>query len=98
MTAGPPGAAYRLRKFVRRHRWGVGAASAVALALLAGFVATALVSYWMIMTYLSRPNEQLARDLPVIENRELYRAVDSIEYLRMLEESGLFDEEVDDAM
>jgi anti-sigma factor RsiW len=68
------------------------------LVAVGGFVATALVSYWMIAAYLSRPNEQLARDLPLIENVELYRSIDSIDYLRMLEESGLFEEEVDDAM
>ena len=36
LAAGPPSAVYRLRKFVRRHKLAVGAASAVALALLAG--------------------------------------------------------------
>ncbi len=36
VSAGPPGAGYRLRKFARRHRFGVGAAALVALALLGG--------------------------------------------------------------
>ena len=39
---GPPTAAYRLRKFVRRNRGRVIAASLVLLALLVGFVGTAL--------------------------------------------------------
>jgi formylglycine-generating enzyme required for sulfatase activity len=44
VLAGPPGAGYRLRKFVRRHRVQVGAAAAVLLALLVGAVGT-LVQY-----------------------------------------------------
>jgi tetratricopeptide (TPR) repeat protein/predicted Ser/Thr protein kinase len=40
VLAGPPTAAYRLRKFVRRNRGGVVAASAVALALVVGLAAT----------------------------------------------------------
>lgn len=41
VVAAPPGAAYRVGKFVRRHRGGVLAASAVAAALVAGAVAFA---------------------------------------------------------
>jgi serine/threonine protein kinase/tetratricopeptide (TPR) repeat protein len=40
--AGPPGAVYRTRKFVRRHRLAVTAGSAVAVALLAGFILASL--------------------------------------------------------
>jgi serine/threonine protein kinase/tetratricopeptide (TPR) repeat protein len=42
VQAGPPGAGYRLRKFVKRHRGRVLAAALVLLALLAGTVGTAL--------------------------------------------------------
>jgi serine/threonine-protein kinase len=41
VLARPDTASYRLRKFVRRHRWGVTAAAAVALSLVAGIVGTA---------------------------------------------------------
>ena len=41
VLASPPGAAYRTRKFVKRHRGGVLAACAVAAALVTGVVATA---------------------------------------------------------
>ncbi|MCP3983042.1 MAG: serine/threonine protein kinase [bacterium] len=40
VLAGPPSAVYRVRKFVRRHRLGVIAASMVLLALLVGATAT----------------------------------------------------------
>ena len=42
VLAGPPSAAYRLGKFVRRHRAGVAAAVLVVLALLAGIAGTTL--------------------------------------------------------
>jgi serine/threonine protein kinase/tetratricopeptide (TPR) repeat protein len=42
VLAGPPSAAYRLRKFVRRHRVGVAAVAAVAAALLLGIAGTTL--------------------------------------------------------
>lgn len=40
--AGPPSAIYKVRKFVRRHRIGVTAGSAIAAAIVAGFVGTAV--------------------------------------------------------
>ena len=40
VSAGPPGAAYQLRKLVRRHRVAVAAASLVLLAVIAGGVGT----------------------------------------------------------
>jgi WD40 repeat protein/serine/threonine protein kinase len=48
VQAGPPGAGYRLRKFVKRHRGPVLAVAVVLLALLAGIVGTmsGLVAAW----------------------------------------------------
>jgi non-specific serine/threonine protein kinase/serine/threonine-protein kinase len=40
VLAGPPSAAYRVRKFVRRHRVGVAAATALAVVLLLGVAGT----------------------------------------------------------
>ena len=40
VTAGPPSAGYRMRKFVRRHRVGVGFAAVLVLAVLAGLAGT----------------------------------------------------------
>ncbi len=42
VLAGPPSARYRIGKFVRRHKAGVGAALIVTLALLGGIVSTSL--------------------------------------------------------
>lgn len=42
VLAGPPNALYRLRKFTRRHRFGVAAGTAIAAALVLGFVGTAV--------------------------------------------------------
>ena len=42
VLAGPPSTAYRMAKFVRRHRVGVSAAALVAASLLAGFVGVAV--------------------------------------------------------
>jgi eukaryotic-like serine/threonine-protein kinase len=42
VLASPPSTAYRVRKFVRRHRLGVAAAAVVALALLAGITGTTI--------------------------------------------------------
>jgi hypothetical protein len=47
---------------------------------------------------LSRPNDPLAQDLPVIENVELYEVADSVEFLKELEKAGYFKEETDDEL
>lgn len=42
--------------------------------------------------------QQRLRDLPVIQNLELYRVAESVEFLQMLEDEGLFLEDVDDVL
>jgi len=42
VTAGPPSAVYRMRKYVRRHKLGVAAAAVVMLAILIGTVGTTI--------------------------------------------------------
>ena len=39
------------------------------------------------------PNVPLLRDLPVIENFDLYHQADDVEFLRQLDRAGLFAEE-----
>jgi anti-sigma factor RsiW len=77
----------------RRRTWLAwsGAAAAVAVAGTIGFFAARV--------RLDRPNRNLVADLPVIENVDVYRYAESIEWLEMLDRSGLFadDEELKDA-
>ena len=73
----------------RRRRW-IGWTATVAAVALAAFLGFRLVD-----RVTSAENDQLVRDLPVIENVELYRHVDDIEFLRQLEAEGLFDEAVE---
>ena len=42
VAAGPPSAAYQVKKYIRRHRVGVTASAALALALLAGIIGTSV--------------------------------------------------------
>jgi hypothetical protein len=42
------------------------------------------------------PDRQLVRDRPVIENVDIYRYAENIEFLRMLEREGLFADGEDD--
>jgi anti-sigma factor RsiW len=58
---------------------------ATAAAFLVGFVFTRRTA--------NRADRQLLRDLPVIEHLDEYRAADSLEFLRVLEQERLFAEE-----
>lgn len=66
-----------------------GSALAAALSLTLGFV--------LIRSAISRPNQKLVRDLPVIEKLDEYQSVDSVEFLKSLQGEGLFGEEINDA-
>ncbi len=59
-------------------------------------VLAAVFGYLAARFRLDRPNRRLVRDLPVIENVELYRHIDDIDFLRQLEAEGLFTESVDE--
>jgi anti-sigma factor RsiW len=63
-------------------------------------VAAAVIGFFAARVRFDRPNRQLVRDLPVIENVDVYHYAESVEWLEMLDESGLFadDEELDDAI
>ena len=67
LIAGPESAVYRARKFVRRHRAGVGSAIAVAIALIA---ATALSTWFGIREARAREQEAIARQLAERRERE----------------------------
>ena len=68
----------------RRHRrpWWAAFALATAVMFAAGFG----ITRWMA----GAGDRQLVRDLPVIENVDVYRYAENIEFLRMLEREGLF--------
>jgi len=68
----------------RRRRWLIGSAGLVA-SVAAGFLAVLLLR--------PSPNRQLLEDLPVLENLDLYRHVDNIEFLQLLDREGLFGKE-----
>lgn len=66
--------------------WAWAMAAAVALVTMAG-----------VQAWLERTNRRFLEDLPVIEQVDVYRYVDSLEFLRQLDQDGLFADEVDDA-
>ena len=61
-----------------------------------GIVAGFLVGYLTISSLANRGNERLVRDLPIIENVDVYDYVESVDFLSELEQSGLFSEEESD--
>ena len=71
----------------RRKLRRLAAAAAIALVAAAGGYAA---SRWQ----WPDPNEQLARDMPVLENLDEYRQIENIEFLRELHDEGLFSDEV----
>jgi anti-sigma factor RsiW len=78
----------------RWRRWLAWSSTAAVL------LAAALVGYLLARGRLDRPNRQLVRDLPVIENVDVYRYAESVQWLETLDASGLFadDEELEDGI
>jgi hypothetical protein len=66
------------------------------IALGIGAVALGIGGYVAISRQLDEPNRKLVQDLPVIENVDLYRVADNVDFLRSLEEASLFTEEPTD--
>ena len=67
----------------------IGYAAVGAMVLFA-----AVLGYRAVNRYTAAEDRALARDLPVIENFDLYRRID---FLRQLRDEGLFDEEDENA-
>lgn len=67
---------------VRQRAHAVLTAGALLLSLLAGFALVAVA--W------PDPNDELVRNLPVLEHLEPYRNIDNVEFLRSLAATGLF--------
>jgi hypothetical protein len=77
----------------RRRRWLLGGAwaAAVLVAVLGGFAGvTLLVPH-------EPTDEELVRDLRLIENRHLYEQADSVDFLKQLDQPDLFGDDSPDA-
>lgn len=63
----------------------------VRLAALAGLPLLALAStFYLSKYYQQQPVDQLVSDLPIIEKLDQYEVIDSLEFLDMLKEEGVF--------
>ncbi len=72
----------------RRLRWGITGIAALA---------AAATGFALIAALRPSSNDKLLRDLPVIENLELYQQAHDIDFLRKMHDDGLFPEESSDA-
>ncbi len=77
------------RKTWRNVIWVVGLLSATAAAW-GGFA--------IISQFTDRDNQALLKDLPLVQEIDIYDPIESLDFLKQLEASGVFDEELDDAI
>jgi len=77
------------RKTWRNVIWVIGLLSATAAAW-GGFL--------LVSQFNNRDNQELLRDLPLVQEIDIYDPIESMEFLKQLEASGVFDEELDDAI
>ena len=82
------------REVARRQHWqwlaGISAAAALAMATGIGFLVTNRL--------LPDANRQLVRDLPIIEEMDLYQQIGSVGFLEQLADSEMFPEEAGDEL
>jgi hypothetical protein len=71
----------------RRRRWLLGAVAG------GGTIAASLLGWTLGNRLWPSPDEPLLRDLPVVERLDEYLLAEDIEFLRMLDQEGLFREE-----
>jgi anti-sigma factor RsiW len=64
----------------------------------AGALLTCAVGFYATSAYLTAPNRKLIEDLPIIENLDAYRNAESVDFLKALEQEGLFVAEVEDEL
>jgi hypothetical protein len=62
----------------------------------AGLVGAAAVGFLIVTSLIPDPNAQLLEDLPILENYDQYREIDSIDFLRALNKEKLFTEDSDE--
>jgi len=92
VQAGPPSAAYRFKKFVRRNRGQVIAAGVVLLTLVAGLLGTAWQAY---RAEAARADEAVQRDLAEKKSTEARQAQSRAEAGERLAEQRLLDVEAE---
>ena len=63
---------------------------------LAVVVLAGLAGYSVVWRFWPDPNQQLLRDLPVLENLDHYQKIDDVEFLRKLQAEKLFAKEAAD--
>ena len=63
---------------------------------LAGLAGTAAAGFFLVAGLIRDPNAQLLQDLPLLENYDQYRDIDSIEFLHALSDNNLFTKDADD--
>ena len=62
----------------------------------AGLIAAAAAGFLLVTSLIPDPNAQLLQDLPILENFDQYREIDSIDFLRALNNEKLFAEDADE--
>ena len=62
----------------------------------AGLVGAAAAGFLIVSSLIPDPNAQLLQDLPILENYDQYREIDSIDFLRALNNEELFTKDADD--
>jgi anti-sigma factor RsiW len=62
----------------------------------AGLVGAAAAGFLVVAALLPDPNAQLLQDLPILENFDQYREIDSVDFLRALNKEKLFTEDGND--
>ena len=77
------------RKTWRNVIWVVG---------LLGATAAAWGGFAIISQFTDRDNQALLKDLPLVQEIDIYDPIESLDFLKQLEASGVFDEELDDAI
>jgi anti-sigma-K factor RskA len=60
------------------------------LATVAAALFACVLGFSLMWYYVTAPNRQLVDDLPIIENLDAYRNSESVDFLRALEQEGLF--------
>ena len=67
--------------------WGIG---------LFGALAAAWGGFLVVGQFNDRDNQALLKDLPLVQEIDIYDPIENLEFLKQLDESGVFDEELED--